>query len=61
MGTGYVWTRSRNLEGMVIGYVLRRKGGTRTSCKWGTYVEDTLSRKLYVQKSVNSLLRYWLL
>ena len=29
-----VWTRSRNLEGMVIGHVIRRKGETRTS-KWG--------------------------
>ena len=26
-----VWTRSRDLEGMVIGYVMRRKGGTTTS------------------------------
>ena len=26
-----VWTRSRNLEGMVIVYVIRRKSGTRTT------------------------------
>ena len=26
-----VWTQSRNLEGMVTGYVIRRKGGTRTA------------------------------
>ena len=26
-----VWTRSRNLEGMVVTYVVRRKGATRTA------------------------------
>ena len=25
------WERFRNLEGRVIGYVIRRKGGTRTA------------------------------
>ena len=26
-----VWMRNRNLEGMVIGCVIRRKGGTKTA------------------------------
>ena len=26
-----VWTRSRDLEGMVIGYVISTKGGARTT------------------------------
>ena len=28
-------THSSNLDGMVIGYVTRRKGQTRTASKWG--------------------------
>ena len=26
-----VWTRSKNVERMVVGYVIRSKGGTRTA------------------------------